>query len=263
MKNLAFIFGVLFFVSLQSCVSVKEYKSDSKPVSHELWTELLQKHVAENGDVDYKGIIADSARFNEYLKLLSSAHPNKKNWSREEQLAYWINAYNAFTVKIIIDNYPVKSIKDIKEGIPFVSDTWTIEFIDIEERTYNLNNIEHGIIRPDFEEPRIHFAVNCASISCPKLRNEAYTAEKLDQQLTEQAESFLRTESKNKFYSADKIKVSKLFDWFKGDFKKTAPSVIAFINKYGPVQVNKDAEVEFMEYDWNLNDVGSAATAAK
>lgn len=265
MKNLAFIVGVLLVLALQSCAklpsalsSVSDYESDAKPITHELWTEILQKHVSENGDVDYKGIKADSVQFNKYIDLLSSGHPNEKHWTRNEQLAYWINAYNAYTVQLILDNYPVKSIKDIKSGQPFLSDTWTIEFINIEERTYNLNNIEHGIIRPDFKEPRIHFAVNCASISCPKLRNEAYTADKLEQQLTEQTEEFLRTASKNKFYSADKIKVSKLFDWFKGDFKDAAPTVIDFINKYAPIQVNKNATVEFMDYDWNLNDVGTA-----
>lgn len=257
MKNLSFLILFSLLIALHSCVAVKDYKSDSQPITHELWDSLLKDHVAENGAVDYKGIQKDSVRFQKYLDLLSSAHPNKKNWTRDEQLAYWINAYNAFTIELILKHYPLKSIKDIKSGIPFVSDTWTIEFIDIEGATYNLNNIEHGIIRPNFKEPRIHFAVNCASISCPKLRREAYTAEKLEQQLTTATEEFLRTENKNKFISPDKAKVSKLFDWFKGDFKKVSPSVVSFINQYAPMQLNKDADLEFMEYDWNLNDVGA------
>ncbi|MFK7935719.1 MAG: DUF547 domain-containing protein [Saprospiraceae bacterium] len=255
-----FAIPLILFLGLQSCVSVKEYNSNSKPVNHALWDTLVNEHVTASGDVDYKGFIADSTRFNNYLDLLSSAHPNKKNWSRDEQLAYWINAYNAFTVKIIIDNYPVESIKNIKEGLPFVSDTWTVEFIKIEDRMYNLNNIEHGIIRPNFKEPRIHFAVNCASISCPKLRNEAFTAEKLEKQLAEQARDFLRDESKNKFTSSEEVKLSKIFDWFKGDFKEKYPSVTAFVNEYGPIKLDTDASLDYLDYDWNLNDVGTAST---
>ncbi|MEL7022044.1 MAG: DUF547 domain-containing protein [Bacteroidota bacterium] len=258
MKNIVLALLSLYLLGSQGCVSVKEYASDSKPIEHKLWDELVRTHVSPSGDVDYKALLKDSTKMNQYLELLRSAHPNKKNWTRDERLAYWINAYNAFTVKLILDNYPLYSIKDIKEGLPFISDTWTIEFIQIEGKTYHLNHIEHGIIRPRFEEPRIHFAVNCASISCPKLRNEAYTAARLEEQLSAQARDFLANPSKNQLANGDTVKLSKIFDWFKGDFKKNHPSVLDFINEYAPQKISKTADVSYLDYNWQLNDVGTA-----
>jgi len=237
--------------TLQSC-KVKDYASDSKPIGHGMWDKLTKKHVTPEGYVDYKGFLEDSVQVKAYLALLSNHHPNDEFWSRDERLAYWINAYNAFTVKLIMDHYPVQSIKDIKNGIPFVNTVWDIQFIDIEERTYDLNNIEHGIIRPKFEEPRIHFAVNCASVSCPRLRNEAYTAERLDEQLTDQTKSFLADESKNEI-SENRLELSKLFTWYGGDFTKDGQTVIGFVQKYSDQKISDDAEVEYIDYDWDLN----------
>ncbi len=190
---------------------------------------------------------------NEYLKVLSTHHPNDEYWTDAEQLAYWINAYNAFTIKLIMDHYPVESIKDIKPGVSFVNSVWDIKFIHIESRTYDLNNIEHGIIRKQFNEPRIHFAVNCASISCPKLQQHAYIADKLDSQLTKVAREFLADSSKNEI-SPDKVKISPIFNWFSGDFKKKG-NLIDFLNLYSPVKINKGASIEYKDYDWRINDV--------
>ncbi|GJM35999.1 MAG: DUF547 domain-containing protein [Saprospiraceae bacterium] len=236
---------------LAASCKVSKYDSDSKPINHALWDTLLQEHVNEAGWVDYEGFIKDSVRMNKYLTLMGNNHPNDKNWSENEQKAYWINAYNAYTVKLIMDNYPVASIKDIKNGIPFVNTVWDIKFINIEDRTYDLNNIEHGILRPRYKDPRIHFAVNCASFSCPKLQNKAYVANKLEEQLDEAAREFLAEESRNKL-TKDKIQLSKLFTWYKGDFTEKT-SVIGFINQYAPIQVNENATIEYLDYDWNLN----------
>lgn len=203
--------------------------------------------------VNYKGFIQDSIRLNQYLDLLSNNHPNEKHWSRDERLAYWINAYNAFTVKLIVDHYPLESIKDIKNGIPFVNTVWDIKFIKIEGQEYDLNNIEHGIIRPRFEEPRIHFAVNCASISCPKLLNRAYTADKLEAQLTRQARDFLNDENKNQL-SANKVKLSRILTWYGGDFKEGGQTIIDYINQYALVEVSEGADIDYMEYNWSLNE---------
>ena len=254
MKILKFLIILLSFSSLQSCIKVRDYNSESKPINHAIFDSLLKKYVNEEGYVNYKGFLKDSVQFNSYLDLLSRNHPNEKNWSKEERLAYWINAYNAFTIKLICNYYPVKSIKDIKSGIPFVSDTWTISFIKIEGKTYNLNDIEHGIIRPKFNDPRIHFAVNCASKGCPPLRNEAYMASKLNAQLDEQAKSFINDGNRNKIQSANKADLSKIFTWFSGDFKKAAPSVIAFINKYSNTKLSEKATLVYQDYDWNLNE---------
>ncbi|MCB0703832.1 MAG: DUF547 domain-containing protein [Saprospiraceae bacterium] len=248
----AILFLSLFFVQC----GVREYKSTSKPVNHAIWDSLLQKHVSDDGWVDYIGFREDSSELNKYLDLLSNNHPNKKFWSDDEQLAYWINAYNAFTVKLVADNYPVKSIKDIKDGIPFVNTVWDIKFIHIEGATYDLNNIEHGIIRKQFKEPRIHFAVNCASVSCPPLLNHAFTAEKLDQQLDSVARGFINGNKRNQL-DAQNPKLSKIFSWFSGDFEKVSDSVRDFINQYADIQIEEGADLEYLEYYWELNEASN------
>lgn len=243
--------SILLFLGLSSC-KVADYASSSKPVSHAIWDSLLRQHVNEAGFVNYKGFLQDSVRFNEYLDLLSRNHPNQKNWSKDERLAYWINAYNAFTIKLIMNHYPVESIKDIKNGIPFVNTVWDIKFIQIEDATYDLNNIEHGIIRPKFKDPRIHFAVNCASFSCPKLLNEAYTGEKLDQQLDRAAKDFLADPSKN-VIEKNEVKLSKILSWYRGDFNQY-DNILDFVRAYAPIQVSSDAKVSYIPYDWSLNE---------
>lgn len=245
------LLALLILTYTISCATIPV--SDSKPISHQNWTELLGKHVNAKGMVDYKGMIADSTALNTYLDLLSANHPNEKNWSKGERLAYWINAYNAFTVQLIIRNYPVESIKDIAGGIPFVNTPWDVKFIKIEGETYDLNNIEHGIIRKEFNEPRIHFALVCAAVSCPKLRNEAYTAQRLDEQLEDEARYFFNNPEKNTI-TKDKITVSKLLKWYWGDFSDVAEDRISYVNKYSKTKANSDAEVDFMDYNWALNE---------
>ncbi len=219
--------------------------------THETWTELLQKHVDSAGHVNYKGFIEDKEKFHSYLCALEQEAP-KDDWTEEEKLAYWINAYNAFTVELIIDNYPVTTIKELGGKLFKVNTAWDIKFIKIEGEKYDLNNIEHGIIRKDFDEPRIHFAVNCASVSCPKLRNEAYVGSKLDQQLDDQVRYFLKNEGKNNV-GTEKATLSKIFRWFKGDFTKTM-TLVEFINQYSDVKMTESTEIEFFEYNWNLNE---------
>ncbi|GAA5222365.1 DUF547 domain-containing protein [Membranihabitans marinus] len=246
-----FLFSVFAILAIYSC-KVSKYEGNSHPISHDLWEELLQSHVDDEGWVDYAGFQKDSAKLNKYTNLLSQNHPNDKNWSREEQLAYWINAYNAFTIQLVARHYPVASIKDIKPGIGFVNSVWDIKFIHIEERVYDLNNIEHGIIRQQFDEPRIHFAVNCASYSCPSLSNHAFTADQLDQQLTAAAVSFINDKKKNSL-SPDQVTISSIFKWFSGDFTKKQ-TIIDFLNKYSQVEINKDADIDYQDYDWSINE---------
>lgn len=244
---------LLFVALLLSNCEVKDVQSNSKPIKHDDWDALVKQHVNEAGWVDYKGFIADSTRLQNYLDQLRANHPNQKNWSRDEQLAYWINAYNAFTVELILDHYPVESIKDIKSGIPFVNGVWDIEFIKIEDQVYSLNNIEHGIIRPKFNEERIHFAVNCASYSCPKLLNEAFCAEHLDQQLDKVVKAFINNPEKN-LIEEDQIQLSKILSWYWMDFKNKYDSRIEFVNKYSTKKVNTDAKVDYLDYNWSLNE---------
>jgi hypothetical protein len=242
--------ALLAVSGLSSCRSIKR-NTQSKPIEHSIWDGLMKKHITTEGWVRYEAFQADTALLNQYLRLLSSAHPNDLNWSVNEQKAYWINAYNAFTIKIVLDHYPIESIKDIKNGIPFVNTVWDIKFIKIEGFTYDLNNIEHNILRPVFKDPRIHAAVNCASFSCPRLRAAAYTAKNLDQELDESMLSFLTDPNRNQI-NGKQAKLSKIFDWFAGDFRKKSGSVQAFIQSYLP-EYQADTDVSYLDYDWKLN----------
>ncbi|HRF76048.1 MAG TPA: DUF547 domain-containing protein [Chitinophagales bacterium] len=225
-------------------------ETDSQPFTHEQWTNLLQKHVSADGWVNYEGFIKDSTQLNNYLQQIESNYPNEKNWSREQILAYWINAYNAYTVQIVIRNYPVASIKDIKPGVAFLNSVWDIKFITIEGEQLDLNNIEHNILRK-MNEPRIHFAVNCASYSCPKLLNTAYEAATIDNQLNQQAIDFINDPKRN-LITPEEATVSSIFNWFTGDFTNNG-SLKDFLNKYSNVPIAENTSINFMEYNWNLN----------
>lgn len=239
--------------SVPSCGSISVPASDKEPPSHQAWTHLLQKHVNKEGLVDYQGFRQDRMVLKAYLAKLENNSPNPDKWSKEEQLAYWINTYNAYTIDLVLEHYPVNSIKDIgsKIQVPFVNSPWDIKFVPIKGKEFDLNNIEHNIIREEFQEPRIHFALVCAAMSCPKLRREAYTAGKLDEQLSEQATEFLANPARNRI-SAKKVAISELFNWYEGDFTKNT-NLIGYLNLYAPVKISPDATIEYMEYDWSLN----------
>ncbi|MBK8720801.1 MAG: DUF547 domain-containing protein [Saprospiraceae bacterium] len=243
MKKLQYLFWGLCFILSHTFAKAQ--------VSHQLWDNLLKKHVDDKGMVDYGGIKADSLVFNTYLEILKTNHPNEKKWSKEAQMAYWINAYNAFTVKLIIDNYPLKSIKDIKKGIPFVNTVWDIKFIKIGKNTYDLNNIEHSKLRKKFNDPRIHFAINCASLSCPNLSNKAYFPENLSKQLDEAAKNFINDTSKN-IIQKNKVQLSKIFSWYQGDFMQNR-TLFDFLNKYSITKIDNNASIDYLDYSWNLN----------
>lgn len=204
--------------------------------------------------VNYKGFANDKAELTTYLNTLSK-NPPATNWSKAEQLAYWINAYNAYTIQLILNHYPVKSIKDIgsKIKIPFVNTPWDIKFIKIGNETYDLNNIEHGIIRKQFNEPRIHFALVCAAKSCPRLRNEAFEASRLNAQLDDQAVDFLNSPGKNSI-TPKQASLSKILDWYGGDFKKQGLSVKDVVNKYSKTKITDDTKISYQTYDWSLNE---------
>ncbi len=252
MKNLTFLLFTCTVLLFASCFAAKDVKSDAQPISHEAFDKLLKKHVNEEGWVDYAGWKKDSVEFNKYLRLLSAHHPNKKHWTKDERLAYWINAYNAFTIELILKHYPLSSIKDIKDGTAFINSVWDISFINIEGEEYDLNNIEHNIIRKKFEEPRIHASIVCASRSCPKLRREAFTADKLEMQLQDQMTGFVTDPTRNNIISADRAELSKIFKWFSGDFTEDS-SLIEFVNRFSDIKLNKDAEIDYLDYGWGIN----------
>lgn len=252
MVTLRFFSFILFCLLVKGCMAVAEHQSDSMPVGHEQWDALLKKHVDDRGMADYRGFIRDSIALNEYLDLLKQHHPNKLNWSEAERLAYWINAYNAFTVQLIIRHYPVASIKEVAGRIPFVNSAWDVKFIQIEGARYDLNNIEHGIIRKQFNEPRIHFALVCAAVSCPRLRNEAYTAARLDEQLEEAATEFFNDPEKN-VITPDSAQLSKILSWYSGDFASSDTSIRDYINRYSRTKLRENGVIGYKDYDWTLN----------
>ncbi len=213
----------------------------AKP-NHSRWNNLLQKHVSSSGSVNYKGIVADRSDLESYCEDLAS-NPISPDWSRGEKMAYWINAYNAFTVKLIIDNYPVAKITDLENGKP-----WDKKWIKLGSKTYSLNQIENDILRPEYKEARIHFAVNCAAKSCPPLLNKAWTAQNLEQNFEIQTRAFINNAKYNQV-SGENAKLSKIFDWYGEDFG----DLKAFINKYSKTKIGSEAEIGFMKYNWNLN----------
>ncbi len=242
----------IIFVIFNGCGTVP-VNQNSKPISHDLFNNILQKHVDSEGWVNYDGIKADRAKLNQYLQLVSANAPNDQFWTKDEQLAYWINAYNAYTIDLILKYYPLNSIRDIGSSIqvPFVNSPWDIKFIEIGDQKFDLNSLEHSIIREKFNEPRIHFAVNCASFSCPILRNEAYVAEKLDAQLQEQTIKFINDSKRNKLDKKES-QLSMIFSWYQSDFTKNG-TLKDFINLYSSTKLEKNTKISFLDYDWSLN----------
>ncbi len=231
--------------------------------THALWTEVLKAHV--KGDrFDYEALKRDPQKLRRYLDRLHAVTPAElASWTREQRYAFWINVYNAHTVDLIVGEYPLDSIRDL--GGLF-SKVWDKEFIEMrahhpdgKDDELSLDDVEHAILRPRFEDARIHAAVNCASIGCPPLRNEAFVAERLDAQLDEQMRAFLADESRNRFDRAgNRVRISKIFDWFAGDFERDAESVRAYLRRYHPGDDDawiQDAKVDYLDYDWDLNDV--------
>lgn len=253
MKILKIHFVLFLSIILLSCQSSVPGMAGTNPPSNKSWNELLKANVSADGKVNYKGFIKEKAKLEAYVKSISENAPDRKNWSKDEQLAYWINAYNAFTIKLIVDNYPVESIKDLgpKLKIPLIKDVWHYKFFKIGGQESSLDEIEHSILRKEFEEPRIHFAINCASVSCPPLLNEAFEAATINSQLDKVAKGFINS-SRNKI-TPEAIQISPIFSWFKGDFTKNG-SLIDFLNKYSRVKIKSDAKVSNLDYDWNLND---------
>ena len=212
-------------------------------VNHTTWNQLLKKHVSDQGKVDYLGFKKDLIELNAYLDWLSRSKPSE-TWSKDQLMAFWINAYNALTIKLIVDRYPISSIKDIYSP-------WNIKVITIANKTLSLNNIEHDILRK-MGDPRIHFGIVCASISCPKLQNEAFNTQNTNRLLNKASKEFLADSTKNEL-TADAAELSKIFKWFAKDFKQEG-SLIDFLNKFADIRIASNATISFKDYNWGLNE---------
>lgn len=213
--------------------------------NHDNWSALLKKYVSGEGKVNYKGLKKDVAKVDAYIDDLKKNTP-EGSWNSNEKKAYWINAYNAFTVKLILNKYPLASIKDLSfEG----KSAWDYKWIELGGNKLSLNDIENNKLREGFKDARIHFVINCASYSCPVLLNKAITAENIEELLTAQTKRFLADKTRNKI-AADKVQVSELFKWYSKDFG----DLITFLNKYASVKINADAAISYMEYKWTINE---------
>jgi hypothetical protein len=247
--------GVLAGGSLAGCSTVPKSFSPAEPIdpdefSHRTFDELLRAHVVDEV-VNYPGIMADT-RLQTYLRQVDRLDPNR--WrTRQERLAFWINAYNAFAIKGILDgNSPITLVGRYRY---FIARDHSVG-----GKTINLYDLERKLLIPDFREPRIHFAIVCASSSCPKLQSWAYSADKLDQQLEESARGFMNDSTRNQFDRQQKIaRLSMIFQWFREDFEAQARSLLNYVKRYvtDPDLAHEletiPYRVEFMAYDWRLN----------
>lgn len=223
-------------------------------VDHAGWNALLSKHVEPGGWVSYAGFQADADALNAYLERVAKAPFDALG--RDAKLALLINAYNAFTIRLVLDHYPIESIRDIPESQRWKGRTWNVA-----GQRWTLDEIEHVQIRDHFREPRIHFALVCAAIGCPPLRREAYAAERLDAQLEAQAAYVHRHPRWLRFDASENTAhLTQLYRWYRGDFRKTAGSVLRFAADYSPrlrkaLQAGTRPSIEWLPYDWSLNDV--------
>lgn len=230
---------IIFIVFLGAFLSVS---GQSKT-----FDRLLKKHVDTKGNVNYEGFQKDIAVLDNYLGFLDKANTTTFASDNAEK-AFWINVYNAYTIKIILSNYPLKSITDIKKD---GKTAWKTPFVKAGGKTYTLDFVEHEILRKKFKDPRIHVGVNCASGSCPKLANFAFTAENIDAELEKLMTDFVNDTSRNKL-KKNSVQISEIFNWFKGDFTANG-SVIDYLNKYSKVKISKKAKIKYLPYDWSLN----------
>ena len=245
----ATIFFTLYVGSTLAGLMPPAYAGQS--VDHRIYAELLEKYV-DAGRVNYKGLKTDEKQLDAYLKVLEAVDPAAL--SRDEQFAFYINAYNAWTLKLILSGYPgVKSIKDL--GTLFKS-PWKKKIVRIDGGITTLDDVEHNILRPRFKDPRVHFAINCAAKSCPPLRSEPYRGADLNRQLNDATRSFLNNPS-NYRLEAEQFYVSRIFKWFAADF---ANDVIGFYRTHATRDLQKQLgargnqiRVAYLPYDWSLN----------
>ncbi len=277
MKSVILFFAALFTTTLMTITA----SAQSFDHSHAAFSALLKKHVVlveggKTSKVNYVEFGKDRATLKSYLDAVSKVSEAEFNgWTKPQRMAFLINAYNGFTLELILQNYPTKSIKDI--GGTF-DNRWKRKFFKLFGQDSYLDKIEHETLRKPgaYDEPRVHFAVNCASIGCPALREEAFTADKLDKQLEEQAMRFLSDRSRNRYDTkSDKLEVSMIFKWFKEDwesgykgFDNKTPAIKSredYFARYAKLLADAPADqqkitdgkvgISFMDYDWSINAV--------
>ena len=250
MKNFRYLL-FLSVVLFSFVTALVETASSANGVDNTIYAELLGKYV-KDGVVNYQGFKNEESVLDMYLKALEEV--DSKILSRNEQFAFYVNAYNAWTIKLILSGYPgIKSIKDL--GSLFKT-PWKKKICRIDGKIITLDDIEHNILRPRFKDPRVHFAINCAAKSCPPVRSEPYRGGELDQQLGEMTRAFVNDLERNRLENHT-LYVSSIFKWFAEDFNK---DIVGFFLKYAKgdlkeqLEANKEKiRVKYLDYDWVLN----------
>lgn len=263
MKKYVFIVGLLllalggglFLYHFRVEVDLRtQLPAEGTAFSHNLFDQVLQEHVDETGQVNYTKLKANPERLEAYLDLLAAARPTE--WSYNAQLTFWINAYNALIIKGVIDHYPTTSVRKVKWFKGFFS---RLKF-QVAGKTYTPNQIEHGILRQEFVDPRVHFALVCASRSCPPLGNRAFSAETIEEDLETVTFNFIQNPEQ---VSIDRSKrlvyLSKIFKWYDDDFREGYDGVADFLADYLPLENTEflsstDVKFRYLNYDWTLND---------
>lgn len=256
MKNIAYLVVVLLLVT--SCVGSgglhydqlkkgEQIETNSARLDHSNYETLLQKYVNEAGFVDYKGLATEQTKLKSYLRYLGT-NPPKKDWETGEQFAYYINLYNAATLDLILDNNMPESIKDIDGPLGQV---WIKKYIAVDGKEYSLADLEKGVLQ-DMGDPRIHFAINCASYSCPKLMRTAYTGKNVDELMTRAAKEFVNSD-KNDLSDPNNPKLSSIFKFYPKDFRAAGGTIIDYVNMYANQKINPDVTITYKDYDWSLN----------
>ena len=210
---------------------------------HYLWTQELKQWVDDKGKVNYKEWKENSKKLKTYIKTLEE-NPPQRYWSKNDSLAYFINAYNAVTVDLILTHYPLKSIRRL--GMP-----WRRKLFSLGDKKVSLGHLEHQILRK-MKDPRIHFAINCASVSCPKLENSAFESSNVQERLDQVTKNFLADPQKNQL-SSTSLYLSKIFFWFSSDFGNKKEK-IDFINQHSPLKYSPSTKIKYLDYDWALNE---------
>lgn len=238
----------------------KSNEQSAQQINHDLWANILQQylridHPSAVNRFDYQAFVqADDERLDDYLQQLQAIDPRQYN--RNEQFAYWVNLYNALTIKVIIEEYPVASIVKTGERL-FSFGPWDDEVATVAGEELTLNDIEHRILRPIWNDLRIHFAVNCASIGCPQLLTEPFLAETLDQQLDQAARDFM-THARAVEFKNDQLVLSKIFEWYQVDFGDSEQQMLNTISNFLPAAKaervkNFQGKIRY-QYNWDLNE---------
>ncbi len=246
---------ILILVLIMSHSMVAAISASQKDVPDSIFDGVLSRHVSKDGLVNYKGLKGDEG-FMRYIEYLSNTDPDGLP-SDKDRLAFWINAYNAFVLNGVLEEYPIKSVLDVS-WIPH--SFFKRKKFETKHGEITLQTLENEKLRDAFQEPRIHFAINCASMSCPKLLTESYKAEKLEKQLESQAKSFLNDKSRNYLDKKNNILyLSRIFKWYEGDFIKKGEKIESYVARYlNPDDAefvrNNKVTIKYLDYDWDLNE---------